>query len=164
MSVQRKDTEVRIGRRTLWIGAQAYPLHLITSVQSLEIVPDGAPHLHLLNIAMAGESYAALVSEDKELIHELTERLVRAIADPAAEYVIHVNHIDVSGDPTILSEMTGTTATPTKARPAARSSGRANLGAPDRAADRAAESGAERGPPCGSRRAGAATRVAPLAG
>jgi hypothetical protein len=180
MSVQRKHTEVRIDRRTLWIGAQAYPLHMVANVEPVEIVPNRselwleyarnvtawvgggvagltllflltrgglavtvgsvlgtfvagaavvhtsrlirrltAPHLYVLNIAMTGGAHAGLVSDDRQLIHDLTDRLVDAIDGPAAEYAIHVNHIDVTGGTSILGRMTATLATPTSARNAA---------------------------------------------
>jgi hypothetical protein len=53
------------------------------------------PTLHVLSVATAGSPHAALVSTDKSLIHELTRRVVDAIDNPAIEYAIRVDHIDI---------------------------------------------------------------------
>jgi uncharacterized protein DUF6232 len=59
------------------------------------------PALYVLSVATAGTARAALVSEDRNLIHDLTRRVAEAIDNPAMEYAIHVDHIEgdlVAGD------------------------------------------------------------------
>jgi len=57
------------------------------------------PPLHILSVATAGSAKAALVSTDRQLIHNLTFRVVDAIDNPAAEYQIQVEHLEfVGGD------------------------------------------------------------------
>jgi hypothetical protein len=158
MRVRHKDVELRISRRTLWVGMQAYPLSNVTRVQPLRIrsnrsrlllaygrragawvglgvagllvlgclhgaVPTavtvlygvlvlGALTLHtaglvrrlaasdlwVLSVATSGSPHAALVSHDKQLIYDLTRMVVDAIDNPAVEYEIRVEHIEVNGD------------------------------------------------------------------
>lgn len=59
------------------------------------------PALYVLSVATAGTARAALVSEKRDLIYDLTERVAEAIDNPAMEYAIHVEHIEgdlVTGD------------------------------------------------------------------
>jgi hypothetical protein len=37
MRLQHRDVNVRISRRTLWVGLQAYPLHNVTRVRPMEV-------------------------------------------------------------------------------------------------------------------------------
>ena len=57
------------------------------------------PPLHILSVSTAGSPRAALVSTDRQLIHDLTFRVVDAIDNPAAEFQIQVEHLEiVNGD------------------------------------------------------------------
>lgn len=40
MKVRHSHIDFRISRRTLWVGSKAYPLHMITLVEPLEITPN----------------------------------------------------------------------------------------------------------------------------
>jgi hypothetical protein len=57
-----------------------------------------ASPLHVLSIATSGSPHAAVASRDRDLIFDLAQRVVDAIDDPAMEYAIHVDHIDIKGD------------------------------------------------------------------
>lgn len=156
MKVKHKDIEFRISRRTLWIGVRAFPLHMIASVEPVEIklrrgrivsgylrqagswiglgfvgllilgclgdaVPTAVtgafvvvvlgaltfhtvllirnlnlPSLHILSVTTAGRAHAALVSTDKNLIDGLARRVVYAIDNPAMEYAIRVEHLEIA--------------------------------------------------------------------
>ena len=155
MKVQHKEVDVRISRRTLWVGMQAYPLPQVTRVQPIEVIPNrgrvtlkygrraaatiglglvglillsclgnsvppavsGAyavmmlailvvhtvrlvrgltrTPLYVLSVATAGSPRAAVVSTDKDLIYDLTHRVVEAIDNPSAEFEIKVDHIEI---------------------------------------------------------------------
>lgn len=57
------------------------------------------PALHILSVSTAGSPRAALVSTDRQLIHDLTFRVVDAIDNPAAEFQIQVEHLEfTAGD------------------------------------------------------------------
>jgi hypothetical protein len=57
------------------------------------------PTLHILRVATAGTARAALVSTDKDLIYDLIHRVVDAIDNPAIEYAVRVDNIEIiSGD------------------------------------------------------------------
>ncbi len=57
------------------------------------------PPLHILSVSTAGSPRAALVSTDRQLIHDLTHRVVDAIDNPAAEFQIQVENLEmVHGD------------------------------------------------------------------
>jgi len=53
------------------------------------------PRLYALSVATAGTPHAALVSTDKNLIYDLAHRVVDAIDNPAMEFAIRVDHIDI---------------------------------------------------------------------
>ncbi len=40
MKVRHSHIDFRISRRTLWVGSKAYPLHMITLVEPLELTPN----------------------------------------------------------------------------------------------------------------------------
>ena len=157
-SIRRKDVEVRISRRTLWVDTTAYPLAHVTKIQPLEVtvkrgrllftylkdtgswlvlgviglvvlgclgtsVPAEVTTgygvvllvalivitirlirrlsfgtLHVLSIGIAGTQRAAVLSRDGAVISRLAQRVVDAIDDPALEYAIHIENIEVAGD------------------------------------------------------------------
>jgi hypothetical protein len=158
ISSTRKDVEVRISRRTLWVGSQAYPLAHVTRVRPLEIKPRrGAiikeyirqagscvllglvglaflacigktvppavistvellilavlvgltvrlirrltiATLYVLSISTSGSPHAAVASLERDVIYDLANRVVDAIDDPALEYRIHVENVEIKGD------------------------------------------------------------------
>jgi hypothetical protein len=159
MKVKHTDVHVRISRRILWVGPQAYPLSQVVRVHPVELklrriaavrefgrragatialtflgliamacvgrslpaeiwvvfwlVAAGLlalhtaqlvrllrlPKLYVLRVAMAGSEQAAVVSTDKQLIHDLTTEVADAIDNPAAEYEVRVDNIEfVYGD------------------------------------------------------------------
>jgi hypothetical protein len=53
------------------------------------------PTLYVLSVATAGTAHAALVSTDRDLIHDLTYRVVDAIDNPAVEYAVRVDNIEI---------------------------------------------------------------------
>lgn len=168
MRVKHQHIDFKISRRTLWVGMQAYPLHMITRVRPIEIIPNrtrmattyakrmgatvglgalgmlflgclgtSAPpalwaalvvlvlgllvvhtvrlvrrlklaHLYILSVDTAGTAHAALVSTDKSLIYDLTHRVVDAIDNPALEFAIKVDHLDiVQGDKILGDKFSG---------------------------------------------------------
>jgi Family of unknown function (DUF6232) len=55
--------------------------------------------LYILSVSTAGSQQAALVSRDRDLIYDLTYRVVDAIDNPAAEFQIRVENLEfVNGD------------------------------------------------------------------
>jgi hypothetical protein len=40
MKVKHTYVDFKISRRTLWVGSKAYPLHMITSVEPIEVTPN----------------------------------------------------------------------------------------------------------------------------
>jgi hypothetical protein len=159
MKVKHKEVRVRISRRILWVGPQAYPLSQVVRVQPVEVrlkrtavlmefgrrtgalfvlavigmiatvrvggdlpvalwsafwlISGGLlafhtsrlirllrlPKLYVLRVAMAGSEQAAVVSTDKDLIHDLTTQVADAIDNPAAEFEVRVDNIEfVVGD------------------------------------------------------------------
>ena len=155
MRVKHEELQVRISRRTLWVGRKAYPLQHITRVEPIEIkirrwemaktylrqgggwlgvgfvgllvlsclgnaVPPSAtwacllatfaglvvitvrlirgltlPTLHGLCIGTADAAQRALVSTRQALIEDLADRVVNAIDNPALEFALTVDHIDI---------------------------------------------------------------------
>ncbi len=65
-------------------------VHTVRLIRGLTL-----PNLHILSVATAGSANAALVSTDQKLIHDLTHRIVDAIDNPAMEYAIKVDHMDI---------------------------------------------------------------------
>jgi hypothetical protein len=53
------------------------------------------PPLYILSVATAGSPRAALCSTDRKLIYDLTYRVVDAIDNPAAEFEISVEHLEI---------------------------------------------------------------------
>lgn len=156
MRAKHKEIEIKISRRTLWVGEDAYPLPQITRVRPIELVPNRRrlaliygkraaatiglalaglvllsclgesvpravvvafvvlmlgilavhawglvrgltrPHLHVLSVETAGRPRTALASTDKDLIHDLTHRIVDAIDNPSAEFQLKVDHIEIA--------------------------------------------------------------------
>ena len=73
------------------LGFQVYRL-----VQRLTLPP-----LHALKVQMAGSSRAAVVSQDKPKIDELTFRVVDAIDNPTLEYAVWIDNVNgdiIGGD------------------------------------------------------------------
>ncbi|MBB5874667.1 hypothetical protein F4553_008119 [Allocatelliglobosispora scoriae] len=75
----------------LVLGALAY--HTVQLLRGLTLPP-----LYILSVATSGTAQAALVSTNREQIHELTHRVVDAIDNPTMEYAIRVDHIEIHGD------------------------------------------------------------------
>jgi hypothetical protein len=53
--------------------------------------------LYVLRVSVAGSQHRALVSRDQELIEDLTRRVVDAIDNPAAEFEIRVENLEIIG-------------------------------------------------------------------
>jgi hypothetical protein len=159
MRVKHKDVHVRISRRILWVGSQAYPLAHVVRIQPAEvrlrripavkdffrrvgatlalaalgliamacagrIVPTSVwvvfwlcaaallifhsvrlirllllPKLYVLRVATAGTEHAAVVSTDREKIHDLAGQVADAIDNPEAEFEVRVDNIEfIYGD------------------------------------------------------------------
>lgn len=52
-------------------------------------------HLYILSVASAGRPHAAVVSTNKELVHDLSTRVIDAIDNPNAEFEIRVDHVEI---------------------------------------------------------------------
>ncbi|MGA5300091.1 DUF6232 family protein [Nucisporomicrobium flavum] len=158
MGIKHIGVEVKIKKRTLWVGDKVYPLAHVTRVEPLEIVPrrgrilavygrqagawlglgllgllvlacagntlplsvytvyelvvlaalvvlttqmirrlTGAT-LYVLSIATSGSAHEVVASWDRDRIQRLLDKVVAAIDDPAVDYTVHIDHIDVTGD------------------------------------------------------------------
>jgi hypothetical protein len=51
--------------------------------------------LYVLRVSVAGSQHRALVSQDRELIDDLSRRVVDAIDNPAAEFQISVENLEI---------------------------------------------------------------------
>lgn len=67
--------------------------HTVLLIRNLNL-----PNFHVLRVTTAGTAHAALVSTNKALIDDLVQRVVYAIDNPALEYAIRVDHLEVQGD------------------------------------------------------------------
>ncbi len=54
------------------------------------------PRMYVLSLATAGSNHETLVSTDKQLIDDLIHRVVDAIDNPAMEYMIRVEHLEIT--------------------------------------------------------------------
>jgi len=54
------------------------------------------PRMYLLSLSTAGSNHEALISTDKQLIDDLINRVVDAIDNPALEYMISVDHLEIT--------------------------------------------------------------------
>jgi hypothetical protein len=76
--------------------------HTVRLVQGLT-----HPPLHVLSVATAGTARAALVSDDKALIHDLTRRIVEAIDNPSVEFEIKVDNFEVVHGDKVMGDKFG---------------------------------------------------------
>lgn len=66
------------------------------------------PRMYVLSIATAGSNHEAVISTDKNLIDDLIHRVVDAIDNPALEYMIKIDNLEIThGDKVFGSKYEG---------------------------------------------------------
>jgi hypothetical protein len=52
-------------------------------------------NLYVLSVSTAGSAHAAVISTNRDVVYELSTRVVDAIDNPSAEFEIRVDHIEI---------------------------------------------------------------------
>jgi hypothetical protein len=117
MSIQHESINVRVSKRILWFGSEAYPLHNITRTNTLKLVPKRGVAIkryllveflnltrHELVIETAAGSHRGLVSNSRNVVHDLAFRITDAINNPLAEFQMRVENFQVGDNVTMFGD------------------------------------------------------------
>jgi hypothetical protein len=109
-SLEHEVIDVRVSRRVLWVGAEAYPLQNIARVKMITLVPNRRTSLRRyfslrlnvklsaqttfygLSIETMGTPRTVLLSPDENMIVSLTRSITDAIDNPAAEFMYRIEN------------------------------------------------------------------------
>jgi hypothetical protein len=156
LSIRHESINVRVSKRILWFGSEAYPLHNITRTNTLILTPNrgaaikryllsvllwlflasvaaaAAPGalgvlmfvgalawlvfklvklvdflnltLHELIVETAAGSHRGLVSNNRNVVHDLAFRITDAINNPLAEFQMRVENFQVGDNVTMVGD------------------------------------------------------------
>lgn len=65
------------------------------------------PQMYVLSLATAGSNHETLVSANRDLIDDLIQRVVDAIDNPALEYLVSVEHLEITHGDKVFGDKYG---------------------------------------------------------